>query len=354
MDNPQAAARMRPERRRHAAFAVPRSPRPSPRSSATGSASSGPPSGRGCGARQPRRLVARRPACARLSGRGRRPSAALGRRPSAHGLQSRSGGDRARRSIRQPPRPSGRVCGPDSAASWCAASIPTAGARVRRGEPALPHGRRPVARHLPLSRRLRAGRVRIGPARSRRGASRKASSSPMRAASISSWHTPPAASASGRPAPIRMAAMTHGDARIIEATARIGRSRSPSSSRAAPRPRRTSSWCASRDGHTHRPRRGRALLPLRRDAWTARCRLCAPSKAPSTGSACRSDLLPAGAARNALDCALWDLEAKQGRQRAWKLAGLPELEPVLTAYTLSLDAPPRWPRRPRPCRISSF
>jgi L-alanine-DL-glutamate epimerase-like enolase superfamily enzyme len=51
------------------------------------------------------------------------------------------------------------------------------------------------------------------------------------------------------------------------------------------------------------------------------------------------ELLPAGAARNALDCALWDLEAKQAHKRAWTLAGLPEPVPVRTAYTLSLDEP---------------
>ncbi len=50
-------------------------------------------------------------------------------------------------------------------------------------------------------------------------------------------------------------------------------------------------------------------------------------------------LLPPGAARNAIDCALWDLEAKQSGQPVWRLAGLPEPEPVVTAYTLSL-APP--------------
>ena len=47
--------------------------------------------------------------------------------------------------------------------------------------------------------------------------------------------------------------------------------------------------------------------------------------------------LPAGAARNALDCALWDLEAKRRRQPAWRLAGLERPGPVTTAYTLSLD-----------------
>ncbi|WP_298974573.1 N-acetyl-D-Glu racemase DgcA [uncultured Roseobacter sp.] len=51
------------------------------------------------------------------------------------------------------------------------------------------------------------------------------------------------------------------------------------------------------------------------------------------------DLLPAGAARNAVDCALWDLEAKQAGKRAWELAGLPAPGPEITAYTLSLDTP---------------
>lgn len=49
------------------------------------------------------------------------------------------------------------------------------------------------------------------------------------------------------------------------------------------------------------------------------------------------DLLPAGAARNALDCALWDLEAKRAGKRVWELAGLPEPRAEITAYTLSLD-----------------
>src|SRR6056297_4091888 len=49
--------------------------------------------------------------------------------------------------------------------------------------------------------------------------------------------------------------------------------------------------------------------------------------------------LPAGAARNAVDCALWDLEAKRAGKRVWELAGLPEPKPEITAYTLSLDTP---------------
>jgi L-Ala-D/L-Glu epimerase len=49
--------------------------------------------------------------------------------------------------------------------------------------------------------------------------------------------------------------------------------------------------------------------------------------------------LPPGSARNALDCALWDLEAKQSGARAWTLAGLAGLDPVETCFTLSLDTP---------------
>lgn len=51
------------------------------------------------------------------------------------------------------------------------------------------------------------------------------------------------------------------------------------------------------------------------------------------------DLLPAGAARNAVDCALWDLAAKQAGCRVWDLLNLPMPEPEITAYTLSLDTP---------------
>lgn len=49
--------------------------------------------------------------------------------------------------------------------------------------------------------------------------------------------------------------------------------------------------------------------------------------------------LPPGAARNALDCAFWDLEAKRAGRPAWALAGLDAPGPLTTAYTLSLDSP---------------
>src|SRR6185369_9236806 len=49
--------------------------------------------------------------------------------------------------------------------------------------------------------------------------------------------------------------------------------------------------------------------------------------------------MPAGAARNALDCALWDFEAKASGRPAHGLAGLAAPRPLVTAYTISLGAP---------------
>jgi L-alanine-DL-glutamate epimerase-like enolase superfamily enzyme len=51
------------------------------------------------------------------------------------------------------------------------------------------------------------------------------------------------------------------------------------------------------------------------------------------------ELLPAGAARNALDCALWDLEAKLAGRRAFELAGVTVPVPVITAFTISVGPP---------------
>ncbi|HTZ01872.1 MAG TPA: N-acetyl-D-Glu racemase DgcA [Xanthobacteraceae bacterium] len=49
--------------------------------------------------------------------------------------------------------------------------------------------------------------------------------------------------------------------------------------------------------------------------------------------------MPPGAARNALDCAFWDLEARRAGRRAYELAGLAVPKPLTTAYTISLAAP---------------
>src|SRR4030081_2675006 len=51
------------------------------------------------------------------------------------------------------------------------------------------------------------------------------------------------------------------------------------------------------------------------------------------------NLMPAGAARNALDCALWDLEAKISGKRAWELANISLAHEVETSFTVSLDTP---------------
>jgi len=51
------------------------------------------------------------------------------------------------------------------------------------------------------------------------------------------------------------------------------------------------------------------------------------------------EALHPGAARNAVDCALWDLEAKRAGKRVWQMLGLPAPIPMITAYTLSLGTP---------------
>lgn len=51
--------------------------------------------------------------------------------------------------------------------------------------------------------------------------------------------------------------------------------------------------------------------------------------------------LPPGAARNAIDCSLWDLAAKQSGTPVWRLAGLAPPQPLKTALTISVDTPER-------------
>jgi L-alanine-DL-glutamate epimerase-like enolase superfamily enzyme len=50
-------------------------------------------------------------------------------------------------------------------------------------------------------------------------------------------------------------------------------------------------------------------------------------------------LLPPGGARNAVDCALWELEAKRRRMPVWQVAGLPAAKPLVTTFTLGADDP---------------
>jgi L-alanine-DL-glutamate epimerase-like enolase superfamily enzyme len=50
-------------------------------------------------------------------------------------------------------------------------------------------------------------------------------------------------------------------------------------------------------------------------------------------------LLPPGGARNAVDCAFWDLEAQRTGRDAWELAGWPSVRPLVTTFTLGADDP---------------
>lgn len=65
-------------------------------------------------------------------------------------------------------------------------------------------------------------------------------------------------------------------------------------------------------------------------------------RADLAGGADRSQLqalLPIGGARNALDCALWELEAARSRRPVWSLAGLVDPKPCLTTWTIGADTP---------------
>jgi L-alanine-DL-glutamate epimerase-like enolase superfamily enzyme len=60
------------------------------------------------------------------------------------------------------------------------------------------------------------------------------------------------------------------------------------------------------------------------------------------GGAGREDLqtlLPPGGARNAIDCAMWEMDAKRAGKPVWALAGLPSLKPLLTTYTVGVGTP---------------
>jgi L-alanine-DL-glutamate epimerase-like enolase superfamily enzyme len=50
-------------------------------------------------------------------------------------------------------------------------------------------------------------------------------------------------------------------------------------------------------------------------------------------------VLPPGGARNAVDCALWELEAKRANTTAWRLAGIDQPRPLVTTFTIGADSP---------------
>lgn len=59
------------------------------------------------------------------------------------------------------------------------------------------------------------------------------------------------------------------------------------------------------------------------------------------------ELLPAGGARNALDCALWELEAEQAGEPVWRLAGIEPPRPLITTLTAGADTPERMAQKAR-------
>jgi L-alanine-DL-glutamate epimerase-like enolase superfamily enzyme len=82
------------------------------------------------------------------------------------------------------------------------------------------------------------------------------------------------------------------------------------------------------------PRYGESVEGVMAELAAARAAIEADARRDAVAA-----LLLASAARNALDCALWDLEAKRTGRPVWQIAGLPEPRPLVTAYTLSLADP---------------
>ena len=64
------------------------------------------------------------------------------------------------------------------------------------------------------------------------------------------------------------------------------------------------------------------------------------------------DVLPAGGARNALDCALWELESLVSGKPVYELAGLPKVRPLVTTFTLPVESPESLGQSPCERKIS--
>ena len=73
------------------------------------------------------------------------------------------------------------------------------------------------------------------------------------------------------------------------------------------------------------------------DSVIEQIRRAAPDLASNCNREALQNMLPPGAARNALDCALWDWHAKAAGTRIWELAGIQATAPLICAYTLSLE-----------------
>lgn len=95
------------------------------------------------------------------------------------------------------------------------------------------------------------------------------------------------------------------------------------------------------DGNTHG--RGEAagvyFLDDDQDHMAAQIEQVRPAIEAGMGRQELQTALPPGGARNALDCALWELESKLARVPVWSLAGVPHPRPLVTTFTLSADDP---------------
>src|SRR3954470_17140787 len=83
-------------------------------------------------------------------------------------------------------------------------------------------------------------------------------------------------------------------------------------------------------------------VPIRRYQQSSETLLAQIDSIKNSASLDRHELqklLPPGAARNALDCALWDLEAKISGKRVWELANIPLTGKIGTSFTISLSTP---------------
>ena len=81
-----------------------------------------------------------------------------------------------------------------------------------------------------------------------------------------------------------------------------------------------------------------AMAKPRKPHWPLSCR-CRKLSGRGLNRVALQTAMPPCAARNALDCALLDLEAKTSGRRAWDLLGRPAPRPCTTAYTISLASP---------------
>ena len=303
-----------------------RCPPPSRRSSATGSASAArrPPTTARAGRSAISWRVPR--ATRKATGNQRRRSASasasrLQPRPRSHRARPRSG--HRRRHLAAPALRAARRHGAQHLR-------PRGARRVRRRQPPLPQRRRLIAHGEPLPRRLRAHRFGVRRARS-------VGTPVARPAHLRHRPRLPVPRPRFRSPRLTSAMAAPAEAHLVEA-----KSRGVAAGQAVRhRPRRQDRGaCRRRARRRRRPqraRRGRSLCALRRKR---RRRGQGPRGLQGPLTRARlPELLPAGAARNALDCALWDLEAKQAGKRAWELAGLAPPQPAMTCYTLSLGDP---------------